>query len=577
MTRNNQIIGFGISQYRSFSDEVQMLGPFKRMNIFIGENNSGKSNVLRFIRKVYSHLKPSKVKLGEIDRPRNGKVLTEVPVLLKVDAESVARAFPQLAQRQDRDDLVRILSNGQNIPSYGRFLCQIDGSEQKHFMREFYDPKILDGSDRQGLQRLNRLWMDVLPKINGNAEEHWYPDIYRAYYNAIFSPVVPKYIPTLRRVPLRLKDFEDEYGAVSSEKSIIDDLASLAQPDYNNWEDRKRFDHLERFVQRVLKRPKLKLHIPHDKTTINIDDYGRYLPIEALGTGLHQVILLAAAAILETDAVVLIEEPELHLHPELQHQLMHFFLEATTNQYFVTTHSATIMDAVEADVYAVRLESGHSIIERPLDRGSRRKICHVLGYRPSDLLQANSLIWVEGPSDRIYLIAWLRQFAPDLEEGWHFSIVFYGGRLLSHISGDSEVVSDFISLQPINRFPAILMDSDKRNSRSQINDTKKRIIAEFESKQAFFWVTKGREIENYVARGAREAAVRSVHNAELAEVDDVYGHSISCVNKNGAITVDKLSIARHICSSDVDLCVLDLKERLEQLVLYIRSANRMAP
>ncbi|MEZ4770015.1 MAG: hypothetical protein R2844_16480, partial [Caldilineales bacterium] len=71
--------------------------------------------------------------------------------------------------------------------------------------------------------------------------------------------------------------------------------------------------------------------------------------------------------------------------------------------------------------------------------------------RASDILQANCIIWVEGPSDRIYLKHWLRTIAPELDEGIQFSIMFYGGRLLSHLSADDAEIDEFISLRKINQ------------------------------------------------------------------------------------------------------------------------------
>ncbi len=43
------IDGFGISSYRSFGKELQLIGPCNKINFFIGQNNSGKSNILRFL------------------------------------------------------------------------------------------------------------------------------------------------------------------------------------------------------------------------------------------------------------------------------------------------------------------------------------------------------------------------------------------------------------------------------------------------------------------------------------------------------------------------------------------------
>jgi hypothetical protein len=44
------------------------------------------------------------------------------------------------------------------------------------------------------------------------------------------------------------------------------------------------------------------------------------------------------------------------------------------------------------------------------------------------------VIWVEGPSDRIYIRHWLKLADAHLTEEVHFSIMFYGGKLLSHLS-----------------------------------------------------------------------------------------------------------------------------------------------
>ena len=47
------IDGIGIGGYRSFG-EIQYIGPFKKINIFAGKNNSGKSNILNFLVKTYN-------------------------------------------------------------------------------------------------------------------------------------------------------------------------------------------------------------------------------------------------------------------------------------------------------------------------------------------------------------------------------------------------------------------------------------------------------------------------------------------------------------------------------------------
>jgi hypothetical protein len=47
------IDGFAVSGYRSFGGQIQRIGPCSKINLFIGQNNSGKSNVLLFLANHY--------------------------------------------------------------------------------------------------------------------------------------------------------------------------------------------------------------------------------------------------------------------------------------------------------------------------------------------------------------------------------------------------------------------------------------------------------------------------------------------------------------------------------------------
>ena len=47
------IPNLAIAGYRSFGREPQYFDQFAKINLFIGQNNAGKSNVLRFLSEVY--------------------------------------------------------------------------------------------------------------------------------------------------------------------------------------------------------------------------------------------------------------------------------------------------------------------------------------------------------------------------------------------------------------------------------------------------------------------------------------------------------------------------------------------
>jgi putative ATP-dependent endonuclease of the OLD family len=92
--------------------------------------------------------------------------------------------------------------------------------------------------------------------------------------------------------------------------------------------------------------------------------------------------------------------------------------------------------------------------------------------------------------------------------------MFYGGRLLSHLSMDRDRVAEtkedeeaeLIQLLKINQHIAILIDSDRRNASDGIGATKTRIKTECSTSGVFCWITPGREIENCLPVPAIEAA-----------------------------------------------------------------------
>ncbi|WP_218183538.1 ATP-dependent endonuclease, partial [Streptomyces sp. PKU-EA00015] len=211
--------------------------------------------------------------------------------------------------------------------------------------------------------------------------------------------------------------------------------------------DTERFRAVNRFVQRILDDETARLEVQHDARTLNVHHGGRILPLDNLGTGVHQVIILAVAATVNEHSIMCIEEPEVHLHPVYQRKFIRYLATETSNQYLIATHSAHLLDHHSATVLHVRHDGSRSAMEPAVSPAQLSGVCADLGYRPSDLLQTNAVIWVEGPSDRIYLNHWISQASPDLIEGLHYSIMFYGGGLLNHLSAEDEEVREFIELR----------------------------------------------------------------------------------------------------------------------------------
>jgi putative ATP-dependent endonuclease of OLD family len=177
------------------------------------------------------------------------------------------------------------------------------------------------------------------------------------------------------------------------------------------------------------------------------------------------------------------EELENNLHPALQRRLLLYLNNVAAEhkcKFFLTTHSNVAIDLFansdNAQVIHVTHNGEKARVRRVSSYGDSRGVLDDLDIRASDLLQANGIVWVEGPSDRLYFNRWIELWSNgELRENAHYQCVYYGGSLLAHLSvEDPEIdVDDLVKVLRVNRNAILILDSDRKRETDQLNPTKK--------------------------------------------------------------------------------------------------------
>ncbi|MGB2842775.1 MAG: ATP-binding protein [Halobacteriota archaeon] len=255
------------------------------------------------------------------------------------------------------------------------------------------------------------------------------------------------------------------------------------------------------------------------------------------GSGLKTVLLVLINSLLIPNVddsplynyIFAFEELENNLHPALQRRLFLYLRNLAVEKntiFFFTTHSNVVIDLFSGDdqaqLYHIEHDGNEANIRAVKTYIEKAGIIDDLDIRASDLLQSNGVIWVEGPSDRRYINKWIEIWSEGkIKEGAHYQCIFYGGRLLAHLSAEppDNREEDPINILLTNRNAIIIMDSDKRSESQEINGTKKRIRKEINDGRGFCWITAGKEIEHYIPA----SVLRSYYkDKEISNERDIY-------------------------------------------------------
>ncbi|QNX07573.1 ATP-binding protein [Acinetobacter seifertii] len=504
--------GDNLEQYSSDNEEdYGEIIEIKRLNFFIGKNNSGKS---RFLRNLFISDYPSNFFI-HIEILKNLKKLQSL-LLIKnfyehrekfIELENLYNSFLEDTKNGVSNQLIYYLSRIEqilaNLPlNYRSEVDYKDINYSQHdidslnilFQDKFYIPTlrgmrpVTDINNKQPyLERAQKDYFQDNSRFNAQniiTGECLY------YELKVHLLGKPKQRELIRKYEEKLSQYFFDNDEVT--------LIPMFGEDKNGNEN--------------------------DVVHIKIGDDEQF-PIYDLGDGLQQAIIMTYEAFIKKDKThaFFIEEPELHMHAGMVRQLMNFYLNETPHYYFFTTHSNHLLDMVD--------ESDQVIIQKiikEIDKDKRfsfkiyncdkdHELLTSLGVRPSSVYLANCTIWIEGVTDRMYLSKLMDKYLKEIEllepenykkyksfmPNFHYTFIEYAGGNITHWSfiddyPSKEAALEFLehnkglTAKAISKNILLLADGD--------NEGKAERLQEWESelKPENVYILPCKEIENTI-------------------------------------------------------------------------------
>ncbi len=322
---------------------------------------------------------------------------------------------------------------------------------------------------------------------------------------------------------------------------------------------------------------------------------GGWIALSQSGSGLKTIILVLINLILVPEIenarinqyIFAFEELENNLHPAIQKRLFSYlYKQAQINDvHFVfTTHSNVVIDLFSDKEDTQLLHISHNgevaTVSPVTTYGSKKTVLDDLEFKASDLLQSNGVVWVEGPSDRVYINKWIHEYSEGkLQEGIHYQCLIYGGALKSHLSAEvPDEVAKAIAILNINQNAVFFTDRDRDTATAKLKATVIRLKEEFfQHATSLFFITEGREIENYIP----VSSVRSAFDLEGLEQIERFAKADEYISylqgMTGLKSLDKVQLANKVSEflskEELDK-MYKLRTEMKKVVTLISSWNK---
>ena len=188
---NRYIDGFGISGFRSFGSDIQLFPSLDKINLIIGQNNSGKSNVLRWLSNHFANIidscRSSKqfAPFKELDRHLGGDTgVFTFCIGLSLSGEKYSLWEEQLKKRisgKSNFNYIERIINSQVVSPEKEtawFKYEAAANSQLNISKSYVEA--LRESNILANNEWNSIWSALTNSSGGELLQHWIPNTIQA-------------------------------------------------------------------------------------------------------------------------------------------------------------------------------------------------------------------------------------------------------------------------------------------------------------------------------------------------------------------------------------------------------------
>lgn len=490
----------------SFNDDITVL---------VGANNAGKTSILKAIQKLFR---------TEAVDPTNdlnylvedGTLLIEATLTLtKNQWQSYLRlALGSLRQSElefNTEEFAHLLFE---TPVFVKHhIGYINRKQSNYTISIAIDKGVLDGISKFPKQR--QVIQAALNLLGSS-------DIFNVYHTPLYLDSKGEIQEQEQFIPL--SQIKNQRGN-NNKVNIRGLLYALKKKDTQQFEAFKRrlldiFTELENIDVRHNEELGQFELVLSEKLKKNGDSKQVDYDIKNTGQGMQTLVLMLANVLLLEPNIVLMDEPEVHMHPSLIKEFVKYIKQLSVDtQFIITTHSVVLMSEVGLNkLVSLKYEvEQKGVIATPVEgRNKFLDAVNALGYSVDALtytLKPKVFVFTEGPSDEKLILAFAAKkgLSHDLNAST-VGFISMGGKGNRYRLAE---LIDKMNKEFIDSPLIMILDRDETPS-EQVEDIKRKFFNK--NPKRLHYLSK-RQIENYLLdeKAIQNYVAGRIRQPELAE------------------------------------------------------------
>jgi predicted ATPase len=250
-------------------------------------------------------------------------------------------------------------------------------------------------------------------------------------------------------------------------------------------------------IRQIFEYESLEINASEQLKTLVSSINGKSYRLPELGAGLAQFIIVLGNAAIKKPSFILVDEPELHLHPSLQIDFLTSLASYAKSGIIFATHSIGLARTTSEDIYSFQKKEGRTIVRIFEQTPNYAEFIGELSFSAFKEMGCDCILLVEGVTD----VKTIQQFLRKLKKDHRIVVLPLGGDQLAKGGVEQELAE----IKRLTSNISALVDSER--TAEGANAAKQRdAFAVTCSKLGFdVLLTNRRAIENYFSDEALKA------------------------------------------------------------------------